>query len=30
MRIKEKRDRINDLLQIGFEVGSVSEVTDVG
>ena len=30
MRIKEKRDRINDLLQIGYDVGSVREVTDVG
>ena len=29
MKIKEKRDRINDLLQIGYEVGSVCEVTDV-
>lgn len=30
MEIKEKRDRINDLLQIGYDVGSVREVTDVG
>ena len=30
MKIKEKRDRINDLLQIGYDVGSVREVTDVG
>ena len=30
MEIKGKRDRINDLLQIGYEVGSVHEVTDVG
>ena len=30
MKVKEKRDRINDLLQIGYEVGSVCEVTDVG
>ena len=29
MKIKEKRDRINDLLQIGYDVGSVREVTDV-
>ena len=29
-KIKEKRDRINDLLQIGYDVGSVREVTDVG
>ena len=27
MGIKEKRDRINDLLQIGYDVGSVREVT---
>ena len=30
MTIKEKRDRINDLLQIGYDVGSVREVTDLG
>ena len=30
MKIKGKRDRINDLLQIGYDVGSVREVTDVG
>lgn len=30
MKIKEKRDRINDLLQIGYDVGSVREVVDVG
>ena len=30
MKIKEKRDRINDLLQIGYDVGSVREVIDVG
>ena len=30
MKIKEKRDRINDLLQIGYDVGSVREVTDLG
>ena len=30
MKIKEKRDRINDLLQIGYDVGSVREVADVG
>ena len=30
MKIKEKRDRINDLLQIGYDFGSVREVTDVG
>ena len=30
VKIKEKRDRINDLLQIGYDVGSVREVTDVG
>ena len=30
MKIKEKRDRINDLLHIGYEVGSVHEVTDLG
>jgi len=29
VKIKEKRDRINDLLQIGYDVGSVREVTDV-
>ena len=29
MKIKEKRDRINDLLQIGYDVGSVREVTDL-
>ena len=28
-KIKGKRDRINDLLQIGYDVGSVREVTDV-
>ena len=28
MKIKEKRDRINDLLQIGYDVGSVREVAD--
>lgn len=27
MKIKAKRDRINDLLQIGYDVGSVREVT---
>ena len=27
MRVKGKRDRINDLLQIGYDVGSVREVT---
>ena len=27
MRIKGKKDRINDLLQIGYDVGSVREVT---
>ena len=30
MRVKEKRDRINDLLQIGYDFGSVREVTDLG
>ena len=30
VEIKEKRDRLNDLLQIGYDVGSVREVTDVG
>ena len=30
VKIKEKRDRLNDLLQIGYDVGSVREVTDVG
>ena len=30
MRVKGKRDRINDLLQIGYDVGSVREVTDLG
>ena len=30
MKIKGKRDRINDLLQIGYDVGSVREVTDLG
>lgn len=29
-KIKAKRDRINDLLQIGYDVGSVREVTDLG
>ena len=28
MKIKGKRDRINDLLQIGYDFGSVREVTD--
>ena len=30
MKIKGKRDRINDLLLIGYDVGSVREVTDLG
>ena len=27
MKVKGKRDRINDLLQIGYDIGSVREVT---